>query len=228
MDHEAESEVTLQVTSGPALFSRCSQLLVRGLWSRWFPLFAAGAFAVYFFLLTTQGHLSPDYRSYRWSIEPNFFWLQATSMLHGHFGVDPQQFFGECWFVNGECIGYFGIAPSIIRIPFVLLLGGANHGYTPVFMTVAIGLGIWAALDLVRRVLLERRPLGDAAAGNGIWMGLSALLLGPASALVFITLPSSIKSPAPGPPRACASSRTSSGAGLAAGGPVMPYGPWRR
>ncbi len=172
--------------------SRWTAVLSHGIRSRWFVTGATGAFVVYFFWLITNGTLSPDFRSMRWYIEPKFFWSQADAMLHGRLNVDPSSFNGECWYSGDECFGYFGITPSLIRLPFVMLFGTENNGYTPLFLSAGIGVGYWFSMDLVRRVLFERRPFGIgqvAESREAVWLGLSALLLGPASVLVFLAQP---------------------------------------
>jgi hypothetical protein len=159
--------------------------------SRWFVTVATGVFAIYFFWLITDGSLSPDFRSTRWPIDPKFFWLQADAMLQGRLNVNPNLFRGECWYSDGECFGYFGITPSVIRLSFVALFGTDNNGFTPVFLSAGIGVAYWFSMDLVRRVLLERQPFSGASARarEAIWLVFSAILLGPASVLVFLAQP---------------------------------------
>ena len=169
--------------------------------SRWFVPVATLAFVLYFYWVITDGTLAPDYRSMRWIISPQFFWLQADAILHGRLNVDPalfgglntdpNGFRGECVYSGGECFGYFGVFPSIIRLPFVVLLGNDNSGYTPAFLTAAVGVSYWFSMDLVRKVLLERQPFKGKGSETreAAWLVLCAVLLGPASVLLFLGQP---------------------------------------
>lgn len=169
--------------------------------SRWFIPIATFAFVFYFYWLITDGTLAPDYRSMRWYISPQFFWLQADAILHGRLNIDPNLFGGlsnsangfrgECWYSGGECFGYFGVFPSVIRLPFVILLGNDNNGYTPVFLTAGIGVSYWFSMDLVRKVLAERQPFKGTSseAREAVWLVFAAILLGPASVLLFLAQP---------------------------------------
>lgn len=80
----------------------------------------------------------------------SYFMEQAVALLHGKWGVDPiylsyQRTLGlsnECFQYHHECLGYFGLTPSIIRIPEILLfgpnLGIASNCYLLLAMALSI------------------------------------------------------------------------------------------
>lgn len=57
----------------------------------------------------------------------HFFTAQAVSMMHGRWDVPTSVLSFECFLVRHRCFGYFGITPSILRLP-VVLLGGFTDG----------------------------------------------------------------------------------------------------
>jgi hypothetical protein len=118
-----------------------------------------------------------------------FYWSQAKSLVHGQvFTVTPKQWWIECFTIAAKCYGYFGVAPSIVRIPAVLLVGNSFVGLVPLFVALAIGLGFWSAMDLVRQVLdqyRERHPTVSASLAAR-WLVVAGALLGPGSVLVLL------------------------------------------
>lgn len=138
-------------------------------------------FAIYMYAWSTQWTLNPDlpipYRG-------RFFVEQANSMLNGYFWVPETALPIECFFVDGKCTGYYGIFPSLLRIPFVLVFGATIPELNAVFISIAAGIALWAALNLCLRVL----HMGPSGTGrnNSIAMVLVALTLGPGSVLFLI------------------------------------------
>ena len=53
------------------------------------------------------------------SYQANFYDIQAKSMLHGHLTIPPGSIGVEAFVVNGHTSTYFGLFPSILRLPFV-------------------------------------------------------------------------------------------------------------
>ena len=83
----------------------------------------------------------------------NFFSAQAASLLQGHLYVDPLDIPGECYIFRDRCFGYYGIAPSLMRIPLVAQLrdspGQITFGFSNIMMLVALVTGLAASIWLV-------------------------------------------------------------------------------
>ena len=60
-----------------------------------------------------------------------FFKSQAESMLHGRIDVQPSDILGECFLRDSRCYGYFGITPSVVRIPVIGILRYVRSALTP-------------------------------------------------------------------------------------------------
>ncbi|MEY3290753.1 MAG: hypothetical protein RLY19_844 [Actinomycetota bacterium] len=132
----------------------------------------------------------------RWTFDPattstqlsnSYFTEQARSILQGHLWINPQAHPWECFYVGEKCYGYFGIAPSLFRIPLVIVGGSRVEENAAFFIALACGIATWAAVDLCRRML-------DAAGGNASkwapWtMASGAMLLGPAGLLLLLIDP---------------------------------------
>ncbi|MGI8864631.1 MAG: hypothetical protein ACR2JH_09585 [Solirubrobacteraceae bacterium] len=83
---------------------------------------------------------------------------------------------------NGRCHGYFGVTPSLLRIPFLPLLNAVDRGATSIYMTGALTLAVGSALGILSRLLanVRRTPLLIYLAGA------LAVTIGPASVLTMI------------------------------------------
>jgi hypothetical protein len=83
----------------------------------------------------------------------NFFSAQSSSILHGRLWVNPADLPAECFVYNGQCFGYFGITPSLLRIPLVAQLRSNSvqtpAGFTNVMLSAALILGIASSIWLV-------------------------------------------------------------------------------
>lgn len=75
-----------------------------------------------------------------------FFTAQAISLLQGRLSVPPETLYGECFYVEGECFGYFGLTPSLLRLPLVLV--GINLDLTSLSMIFGSIVGIGASLSI--------------------------------------------------------------------------------
>lgn len=114
-----------------------------------------------------------------------FFSAQADAILNGRLWIDRTYLPGECSFVDGKCYGYFGIAPSLIRLPLVAVFGIENSEMAALFLSVAAGISLWSALDLCRRVLHRECPgVTWQAAG---YMAIAAIVLGPGGAMMLVS-----------------------------------------
>ncbi len=146
---------------------------------------------LYFYYLITEGTFDPNHLGKNFGTGPRFFWAQANSMLWGHLDVDYSVIKFESWTVDGKAYGYFGVSPSVLRMPFVLALGPDNDGLVPLFLTASIAVAYYFALDLVRRSLFEKRPFMGPSEDvrNAVFLVFGALALGPASVLIVLAQP---------------------------------------
>lgn len=76
-----------------------------------------------------------------------FFTAQAEALLNGRLWIDRADGAGECFIADERCYGYFGVTPSLLRIPFLGLANGA--GMTEIFLIAGLLLGIAGSLLLV-------------------------------------------------------------------------------
>lgn len=111
---------------------------------------------------------------------------QARALMHGHLWVSPGSIHFETWFHGGHEYTYFGIFPSLLRIPVFVFTSSLDGRLTPLSMFVAwIVTGAFSALLLWRlRVLLRgTAQLGWAeAASYGLL--LASILAG--SVLIYL------------------------------------------
>jgi len=116
-----------------------------------------------------------------WNQADQFFWRQLQALLDGRLWVMPSQLKGECFFHDGHCFSYFGLTPSIIRLPFLPLLTAFDTAGTAYFTAVAVGLSALAfwliANDLAKEALSNSLLLKTCV----------ALFLGPFSVLFFLS-----------------------------------------
>ena len=144
---------------------------------------------IYAFWLASERTWDPDHLSGFSRGSEFFFWSQADSMLQGqlHAVTPGHDWWLECFKIDLKCYGYFGIAPSILRMPAFLALGDSVVGLGPLFAALGIGLAFWAGMDLVRQ-MLEQHAARVATAASSVtrWLVLAGVLLGPGSALVLL------------------------------------------
>jgi hypothetical protein len=80
----------------------------------------------------------------------NFFTQQAKSMLNGQLDVDVNSLYGECFKVEDNCYGYFGVGPSVLRLPFLLF--NETSGFTSVMVIVSTFMGLVFALLILNEL----------------------------------------------------------------------------
>jgi hypothetical protein len=117
----------------------------------------------------------------------HYYTVAALGLLHGRLWVPRSALTFECFIVRGHCYGYFGIAPTLFRLPLAALFGpGIKDNRTELaffllgFFVLAGGTW-WIARQLV--------ALWAPAAGSGplTWMGLLTGLAGlGATPLIFL------------------------------------------
>ena len=141
------------------------------------------ASAVAFFFITSHGTWTPLYE--RPELDSRFFLAQAHAILRGHLSVKPSQLPFECFVHNGKCYGYFGVTPSLLRIPFLPLLDSFKQSMTPLFISSALTLATASILATLRHLLI-RVDLGGARIAL---VAIGAIGLGPASVLMLVARP---------------------------------------
>ncbi len=92
--------------------------------------------------------------------QSNFYDLQARAILHGHLNVPPSSLGSEAFVHNGEQFTYFGIFPSLIRIPVLLVTHSLDGKLTALSLLVAwLATAAFSALLLWRIRMLVRGPV---------------------------------------------------------------------
>lgn len=120
----------------------------------WFLATAFGC-ALVFSHLVTAG-------TYEFFVEESFgifYDHQAQSMLRGRFDVPESAIGGEAFVVEGKNYGYFGITPSLLRLPFVMigsLFGELSRVFLLGYFLLCLA-GAYALLCHATRIL-NRKP----------------------------------------------------------------------
>lgn len=97
----------------------------------------------------------------------NFYELQARSMMHGHLDVPTGSIGIEAFLHNGKQYTYFGLFPSLLRMPVLLLTNSLDGRLTaPSILLAWLLTGLFSALLLwrVRTIVRGAAPLGRAEA----------------------------------------------------------------
>jgi hypothetical protein len=141
--------------------------------------------ALFFYFLATHGGWDPGYEQPLAGFDSRFFLAQAQAMVHGHLAVPPAQLTGECYVHAGRCYGYFGLTPSLLRVPLLPLLDLVNRAATPEYIALALSLAVGSMLGIASVALSGVRRTRTVLAITT----LTAFALGPASILVPLTRP---------------------------------------
>jgi hypothetical protein len=99
----------------------------------------------------------------------NFYELQARAMFHGHLSVPPGSLGIEAFVHDGRAYTYFGLFPSLVRMPILLLTSRLDGRLTaPALLVAWVATGVFSSLALWRvRVLVRGRAvLGRAEAAS--------------------------------------------------------------
>jgi hypothetical protein len=133
-----------------------------------------------FYCVSTQGTWSPLHQQTLFGgAEGRFFLAQAQAMTHGRLWINPSQLPGDCFIHGGRCYGYFGLTPSLLRLPFLPLLDHFNSGFTPLFITAGLTLAAGSFLALLRHLfshLCVRTSTTLAVALIGMALGAASVL----------------------------------------------------
>jgi hypothetical protein len=116
-----------------------------------------------------------------------FFYEQIQSILSGKLHVSSESLPGECNYFNDKCFGYFGLTPSLLRLPFL----GFSHqeSLTTMFVIVAISLsliGSFFVFDLIWMNFANRMEKPEVK----LHYFLTAVSLIPANLAIQLAFPS--------------------------------------
>lgn len=117
-----------------------------------------------------------------------FYMAQAEAMMQGHLDVPRKAIQGECFDYESLCYGYFGITPSLIRAPFLLILRWLDSALTPLFLGVAVLLAYGSSIRLVEQSLAAAPPETPSRLTLG-YFAAAVFALGPGGTLIFMTRP---------------------------------------
>lgn len=85
----------------------------------------------------------------------HYYTFAAMSLLHGRLDVPEAALAGECFLIRGRCYGYFGITPSLLRLPVALVAGDRSFSNHVEIFFFALGFAVvvagvlWLARQLV-------------------------------------------------------------------------------
>ena len=143
---------------------------------------------IYSHWLTTERTWKPDHVS-KFGLGGDFYyWTQVQSLVRGQLSVDTTtNAWIECFTIDEKCYGYFGITPSILRIPAERIFRDSFVGLVPLFVAIAVTLAFWVAMDLVRLVIVNYQTQQESVSQNLLirWLVVTGVLLGPGSLLIF-------------------------------------------
>ena len=143
---------------------------------------------VLFFTTQGTGDLTRQTQDGGWS--SGFFMAQAESMLvHARLDVDPVDIRSECFERDSLCYGYFGVTPSLVRIPFLGISRYLHSALTPLYLGIAVLLAYWAALQMLQRSLRDFIDSPQPSAPVLAYAIMGAFALGPGGTLLFLTRP---------------------------------------
>ena len=108
------------------------------------------------FSLTSIGSMLVLYLQKITPTIPFFFTEQAKALLRFDLSVPSSALGIECFYVNSKCFGYFGITPSLFRLPFVEFF--PNQSFTRISLLFALILGFFFSikfLELIWNLILN-------------------------------------------------------------------------
>lgn len=126
-----------------------------------------------------------------------YFSAQASAIINGGLAVPEASLPGECYRVDDLCFGYYGLTPSLLRLPLLVvsnLVGAGTPGLAGLMLPVAIMAGVIASLVLVDQVWrIASRPQGVEAGGrrwlSGAMFVAATVAVGPGSLLLQVMRP---------------------------------------
>ncbi|MBM3674507.1 MAG: hypothetical protein FJW88_06045 [Actinobacteria bacterium] len=116
----------------------------------------------------------------------NFYDAQARALLHGHWDVPARELFIEGFHIGDKTYTYFGIWPSVLRMP-VLAVGDSLYGrltQASMLLAFAVALVAVAALDWRIRGLV--RPARPCTRGEAALAGVVVFAIGCGTTTFFL------------------------------------------
>ena len=111
-------------------------------------------------LMLSSGHLSLWQQM---GTLGSFFDAQGRALLHGHLYVPPSSASIEGFLVGGHTYLYFGLFPTLLRLPILLVTHSLDGRLTQLSMLLALIVLLAAAARVhwrLRELIRPRRPLG--------------------------------------------------------------------
>lgn len=143
--------------------------------------------ATYSFWLASNRTWDFNFSQMPYGFSGTYFRNQAIAMLHGRLSVPEFSFANECVYRDGLCYGYFGLLPSIVRLPFFLLFRSTTLTLAPLSIAIAAGIGTWSSLDILRQSLNTKTSEFLGVTNRRLTFILGALLLGSGGALTTLS-----------------------------------------
>ena len=111
---------------------------------------------ILFYYLASYGTFSP--RNFSNAGRSQYYFGAALALIKGKFDVDPQYlegWNGECFHYKNGCFGYFGLFPSVLRIPIIFIFNGQHNFqiFFLVFSYAAIVIGLYYLIKLIMKWL---------------------------------------------------------------------------
>lgn len=96
----------------------------------------------------------------------NFSSVQAKSLLNGRLDVPFSVLGNECFVYNNRCYGYFGLTPSIMRLPatvFAPSIAEWDALYLQISLFTAVLSALGVGLAFLRRIALYNQAISSTA-----------------------------------------------------------------
>lgn len=116
----------------------------------------------------------------------DFFDEQAHSLLDGRLDIDPEVAGIEGFERDDRTYLYFGLVPTLLRLPVAALTDGMDGRLTQLSMLFALAVALWATTQLVWRARRWTRGDDDLRAWEPAVVGAFVAMVGLASPLLFL------------------------------------------
>lgn len=147
----------------------------------------AAAAAVVFFWMTTAGTLDPFERVTSDVGTDHFYEGQARALLDGRLEVPYEAIGDEGIKIGSRLYGYFGVAPAVLRLPFMLLIDDDYPNLTPLSFMASFAVEAWALWSILKFVR-RRTGYADRISARLDHLTLAAFALTALAGSVFLFL----------------------------------------